>query len=503
MPKTNELLAANGATFTNFFVHTPICNPSRSETLTGRMFHNLKQTGQFGPNIWGMHVNETKVFDHSFVRSLKEDAGYTTGHFGKYLNIMPSDFDLGAPAGYDAWLANPGGDYVQPSFDTEGISDLGYDDGSWDGTSDDYSTAVIGNVSVAWIRKVVNEDPTRPFFAYIAPKAAHEPFMPAPWYADAWDPSWPSTEPRDNPAWNASYDARANHPSDIASNPMLSETAATLITDIFKNRWRTLMSVDDVISAVYTECTNLGVVENTYFLFTSDHGFQLGQFNMVMDKRRVYDWDTRVHLLVAGPGILPGTIVEQPAMNIDLAPTIIELAGVTEITADLAEFDGHSIVPLLVDGHSRASEVAASWRDTVFFEYYFVNENAKCVQNCTTDYYYPDEESECGDLSVQPNGDCWGGCDIDCYPTESTQNNFIALRKMDSKGTLYVEYQNGTQNDGLDFDSVDFFELYQCANDAWHIDNVYAQIVDAEPETVEGLSDEVHAWYKCAGSACP
>ena len=68
-----------------------------------------------------------------------------------------------------------------------------------------------------------------------------------------------------------------DHPGNIATNPMLSDDAATLITDIFKNRWRTLMSVDDVIGAVVAECEALGVGDNTYFFFTSDHGFQLGQ----------------------------------------------------------------------------------------------------------------------------------------------------------------------------------------------------------------------------------
>jgi len=222
-----------------------------------------------------------------------------------------------------------------------------------------------------------------------------------------------------------------------------------------------------------------------------------------MDKRRVYDWDTRVHLLVAGPGIVPGSIIEEPVMNIDLAPTMLELAGITEIHADLAEFDGHSVAPLLIDGHSKATEVTAGWRDTVFFEYYFVNTNEKCVQNCTTEYDYPEEESECGDLSVQPNQDCWGGCDVECYPTESFQNNFIAVRKLDGTNTLYVEYQNGTQNTGLEFDAVDFFELYECADDEWQMDNVYMQAVGADAARVASLHDEVHAWYACAGSTCP
>jgi N-acetylglucosamine-6-sulfatase len=87
---------------------------------------------------------------------------------------------------------------------------------------------------------------------------------------------------------------------------MISEEAAVVISDIFKNRWRTLMSVDDVIAGVIGACEDLGVADNTYFFYSSDHGFQLGEFNIPMDKRQPYDWDTRIHLLARGPGITAG-----------------------------------------------------------------------------------------------------------------------------------------------------------------------------------------------------
>lgn len=111
----------------------------------------------------------------------------TRCRFGKYLNNMPSPTTGGpgavtvagttVPAGFDAWLGNGGGDYISPSFNTQNISFGGFDipDGMWHGTEDNYTTATVGNVSIAWIRHVVTEQPDRPFFAYIAPKAAHEP----------------------------------------------------------------------------------------------------------------------------------------------------------------------------------------------------------------------------------------------------------------------------------------------------------------------------------------
>lgn len=517
MPKTLEILSKGGVTFVNAFVHTPICNPSRSETLTGRLFHNIKQTGAYNNDVLSMHVNESKVFNHSFVRSLKEDGNYTTGHFGKYLNIMP-DF---TPQGYDAWLANGGGDYIAPSFDTFGLSSIGIEDGSFIGTVNDYSTSVIGNATVKWIRSVVETDRSRPFLAYIAPKAAHEPFDPAPWYADHWDPNWPHTEPRDGGAWNASHAERADHPRDVARNPLLSNETADMISGIFKNRWRTLMSVDDLIADVIKECEALGVANNTYFIYSSDNGFQLGQFNMLMDKRRVYDWDTRVHLLISGPGVPKGVEMTLPVMNTDLAPTILELAGVQN-PSNMAPFDGRSFASLLIPEKLEEETLPAtrlmlqsyqprdillqSWRDTVFFEYYFVDDNIKCTRNCTVSYFYPFEDSWCTNLIDQPNEQCWcwGDDPNVCYQTESTINNFIALHKIDYLETLYVEYQNGSQvEQNIAFDQVDFHELYETSNDAWQLNNLYTEKSRNNPSYIKSLHEELRNWFHCSGLSCP
>ena len=99
----------------------------------------------------------------------------------------------------------------------------------------------------------------------------------------------------------------------------------------------------------------LGLADNTYFFYSSDHGFQLGQFNIIMDKRNVYDWDTRIHLLARGPGIAAGSTWSQPATQVDLAPTFLGLAGL----AKTAVMDGKSLVPLLVTSAPRGGSGAA------------------------------------------------------------------------------------------------------------------------------------------------
>jgi N-acetylglucosamine-6-sulfatase len=204
MPKTQKLLVEAGTMAENWFIHTPICCPSRSELVTGRYYHNLKQQGG-----GCMHINEGLVNNETFARTLSEN-GWTVGMFGKYLNNNPKL----PPIGIDAYFTNGGGTYNSPQFDTKGVSDLG----PWhvpDGGhvfKGNYTTSVVGNMSIAWIRKVAKAG--KPFFAYIAPKACHEPFTPAPWYADHWADEWPAQEPRPV-SWNCSAESRAEHHHNI------------------------------------------------------------------------------------------------------------------------------------------------------------------------------------------------------------------------------------------------------------------------------------------------
>lgn len=516
MPKTKKLMQDEGMYAEHFYAHTPICSPSRSELLTGRYFHNLKQKGGAG-YCHGMHVNHNLVHNNTFLRVLQEEGGYSTALFGKYVNRMPPY----KPLGFDGFFANDGSSYIAPEFTVDGITGFNKGHVRFNNNPGNYSTSVIGNVSIQWIREVAATG--KPFMAYIAPKSAHEPFNPAPWYRDHWDPSWPDTEPR--PVnWNCSLESRAGHHGNIKTMPYLTDQAAKVVTGIFKNRWRTLMSVDDLIADVIKAVDDLGLSNSTYFLFSSDHGFQLGQFNIPMDKRHVYEWDTKVHLLIRGPGIQHGSKMVAPATLVDIAPTMLGLAGFPS-----EEMDGRSFVPFLF-GADRISmlpnatrvhwysvgpiaQYRQDWREEVFLEYYFCSRNVKCINTaCGNRGQFPESDSFCTDL--KNNKDCWcpsaptdHSIENTCYVTETEENNFIALRRPGGihmpENWLYAEFQVGNMaRENINFTDVQFREYFNLHKDPWHMTNhVYKELL--HQDTAAGMSKRMRQWLQCSGKSCP
>ena len=235
LPKTKRLLVDEGATFTNAFAHVPICNPSRAATLTGKYFHNLKATDA----LRAMHVDMAKVHDFSFAVDFKR-AGYATGLFGKYANAMPESGTV--PRGWDAWFANDGGTYFDPSFWSRGVPDV--PDGRFH--AEGYSTAIIGNASVAFLERELARQAS--VLLHVGPKAVHAPFLPAPWHADVWFDEWPAAAPRD--AWNLSFAQLSKHASNVRIGRSLSAAAVRVIDSNWRNRWRALLAVDDLVEAL-------------------------------------------------------------------------------------------------------------------------------------------------------------------------------------------------------------------------------------------------------------
>lgn len=316
MTKTQELVASNGLTVARHYVNTPVCCPSRAELLTGRFFHNLR-TESGGC----MHVDESLVDGKTWADALP---GYSLAYFGKYLNQAPST----PPLVWDRWFANGGGKDVEPggylnaSFgDYVGQTPV---DGPYHSTPGDYTgnpleyagytTSIIGNKSLEWLATA-----TEPYALVFAPKAPHIPATPAPWHAELFsDLKAPRTE-----SYNVSC---PQHHWLLAQQGPISPEEEQEIDELFRDRWRTLVSVDDAIADLWRE--------NTYMIITSDHGYQLGQRRLPSAKLNVYDNDLRVPLAVLGPGLRRGVVYDLFSAHVDLAPTLVGLLGGATFESD-------------------------------------------------------------------------------------------------------------------------------------------------------------------------
>lgn len=109
----------------------------------------------------------------------------------------------------------------------------------------------------------------------------------------------------------------------------LSQNIIDNIDSYYRKRWQTLLAVDELVEEIIEKLIEMDLFENTYFIFTSDNGYHLGQFSMPFDKRQPYETDIRVPLILSIPTYREKLRINRPVALIDLAPTILSWANIT------------------------------------------------------------------------------------------------------------------------------------------------------------------------------
>ena len=336
--------------------------------------------------------------------------GLPTGLFGKVLNNMGS-FGCTPSLG-------PEGSSLAPGVDHQAVMcTIEYYNSGWSlgnasegpqttlhasgSAPEDYTTSMVGNYTLAFVRSVVESGADhKPFFAWVGPHAPHLPSTPAPWYAD--HPVVARTPPHE-PYCGA---AGVGKHSFVGTEPVINAVDEAAINAEYSKRLRSLLSVDDIVRALHAYLSGAGVGGvagdewgRTYFVHTSDHGYNLGQFRVDSHKTMVYDHCTRVPFSIRGPGIGAGTELPLISSMVDVAPTLLELAA-GGLAADSPEaralvalretMDGVSFAPWLIgpdggrmmaasgddDGDGRrgdaearaAAAPSAAWKDAALIE---------------------------------------------------------------------------------------------------------------------------------------
>jgi N-acetylglucosamine-6-sulfatase len=333
MPTVQREITERGVTFENAFVVNPLCCPSRASFLTGRYSHSTGVYLNTGPR--GL-----AAFDpDSTLATWLDEAGYETAYVGKYLNSYAR---TEPPPGWDRWVAFTGSlkRGVPPNY-------FGYElavDGereSYGFGPEDYSTDVLGERAAEFVREADGA-----LFLVFAPYAPHAgpteeenlitaaglPLRHADAFAELapWRPeSFDEEDVSDKPPW-------------ISRRPRILATERNAIHELRRTQLASLLAVDEAVAGIVAALRDTGRLSNTLIVFTSDNGQSWGEHRW-RGKGLPYEESIRVPLAVRyDPLVRERRSERRLALNIDLAPTIAELAGV-----EAALHDGESLVPLL------------------------------------------------------------------------------------------------------------------------------------------------------------
>ena len=324
MPKLRAWMQDGGTTFPNAYVSTPSCCPSRASLMSGRYVHN---NGQFQQLATGFSLENTTQ------RYLKE-AGYFTGHAGKFLHWLP--LNQRAPY-WDRWTYFKGGYYgVAMRMENSTV------------TTTQNSTIITFEKGMEYITDFESRDDSKPFYLNLAPIAPHGPSTPEPQY---------STTPVPEMAILPSHDEvdRTDKPDHVQSKNI--SVASAIETRA--NMIRTLYTVDDQFDLFMRHLEAAGELDNTLIIYTSDNGYFWGEHKL-QSKFRPYTESVNVPFMIRWPGkVTPGVSDPRQVTHVDVAPTLLAAAGTSQ---NSVVFDGRNIM-------------TAPARERAYMEYYYDSAN--------------------------------------------------------------------------------------------------------------------------------
>jgi len=346
-----DRLAAEGVHFANAFVTTSLCSPSRASILTGQYMHNHGVVDN----------NKPPRDDAVFFPQYLQDAGYETAYVGKWHmgESASSKVRMGEPQpGFDHWVSFGGQGEYYPVIRNGEVNQININGQQVD--QQGYITDELTDYAMDWLN---SRDSDEPFFMYLSHKAVHANFAPAERHEEQYSD-------REIPVPDSQADSEENY----AGKPRWVKDQRNswhgvdfpyhngeFDVQAYKMQYhRALSAVDDSIGRLLQWLQETDKLDNTIVVLMGDNGFMFGEHGLI-DKRNAYEESMRVPMLARGPGLPPGTVVNDIVANIDIAPTMLDVAGV----AAKEHFDGSSFYALA------KGDPVDEWRDELLYEYYW------------------------------------------------------------------------------------------------------------------------------------
>ena len=344
-----DRLAKEGVNVENFFVTQSICSPSRASFLTGTY-----------PHIHGVNQNNRHVdpkWDEFAPYSVHlRESGYQTAHVGKIHMAHLKGKEHIRP-GFDYWFSFIGqGKYFDPEVNDNGNE---YQEKG-------YMTDILTDKAISWLKE--KRDPNKPFSLNLWHKAVHQPHLPAPRHENLYTGEELPKPPYDThketfkgkPEWQRKKTFGFEWKKNLPIPEELPELEWPINYDRNMQLLRCLVAIDESLGKVLATLEEMGELDNTVIIYSSDNGYFMGE-HTYLDKRLAYENSMRVPMFIRYPKLIKeNSKVKEQCLNIDIAPTILELAGI-----EIPDYmQGDSMVDLL------KGEKEEDWRQAILFEYY-------------------------------------------------------------------------------------------------------------------------------------
>jgi N-acetylglucosamine-6-sulfatase len=443
MPRTQALLAASGVGFDRSYVSYPVCCPSRATFLSGQYAHNHKVLGLYPPTGGYGRFDAAESLPVWVQR-----AGYHTAYVGKYMNGYGTDTPADPPPGWTDWYgALDSSTYRMWGFTLNENGEPRTYGALFDEDPAGYQTDVLARKAVDVIERSAGGD--RPLFLSVGFLAPHHEsggvriatgrlVRAAPRHTG----TLAAKRFRRPPGFNEAD--MSDKPFFLRRRPRLGPAEVQRVVDNFRARQESLLAVDEAVAEVVAALEATGELDNTYLFLTSDNGYLQGEHRVASGKMLPYDPSTRVPLLIRGPGLPEGEVSDALVGNVDLAPTILEIAG------------GWSTKPL--DGRSLLQLAREPWRSPP---------RALLHETGGRRFVRARDQDAAGVPEVR---------DI---------RNYRAIR---TERWLYVEYRGGSR------------ELYDLARDPHQLRSLHRD--RSLMPLRESLSRRLRRLSRCAGAGC-
>ena len=343
-----DRLAGRGVLFNKAYCSFPLCGPSRNSLLTGLY-----------PNSTGIHAN-SQIFRQTIPRQLSmpqafRQQGYFAARIGKlYHYNVPNSVGTNGhddPGSWELELNPAGVDRLEEHPQIFSLTKNQFGGTlSWYASpkSDEHHTDAMMAKDADWVLERCARDKHRPFFLAVGFFRPHTPYVaPKAPYFDMYKES-------EMPVVQGVEEDRADIPAaGLASQKKEQEK----LTDDLRRQCRqayyaSISFMDTQVGVVVDSLERRGLADNTVIVFTSDHGYHMGEHGL-WQKMSLFEESSRVPMLIVVPGMSTGKIAESPVSQVDLFPTLAELCGVT--TPE--NLQGQSLVPMLKD----PSHVGRGW----------------------------------------------------------------------------------------------------------------------------------------------